>query len=90
MSKQYTPHEPVEELLSVEDAFRDAELSEKRWQAFGHEQQLRRVVIELAEPAYWTLEDLARRQSRTVPRVIEQVINQLLTTFAPSAALEAR
>jgi len=27
MSKQYAPHEPEEEVLSVEDAFRDAERS---------------------------------------------------------------
>ena len=28
------PHEPNEELLSVDDAFADADLSEARWQAF--------------------------------------------------------
>jgi hypothetical protein len=34
MSKQYAPHEPDEKLLSVDDAFRDADRSEARWQAF--------------------------------------------------------
>jgi hypothetical protein len=84
MNKQYAPHEPGEELLSVEDAFRDAKRSEERWQAFEREKRLRRVLIELSEPAYWMLEELARRQNRTVPRLIEQVIGDLLVTFAPS------
>jgi len=85
MNKQYAPHEPGEELLSVEDALGDAERSEVRWRAFEREKHLRRVLIELPEPAYWTLEELARRQNRTVPRLIEQVIGELLVTFAPSA-----
>lgn len=89
-SQPNAPHEPGEELLSVEDAFRDAERSEGRWQAFECEQRLRRVFIELPEPAYWTLEELARRQNRTVPRLIEQVISELLVTFAPSTVLESR
>ncbi len=41
MDKQYAPHEPREEVLSVEDAFRDAEESEARWQAFEQEKQSR-------------------------------------------------
>lgn len=85
MSKQYAPHEPEEELLSAEDAFRDAERSEARWRAFEREQRLRPVLIELPETAYLTLEDLAKRQGRTVPRLIEQVIGELLVTFSPSA-----
>ncbi len=85
MSKQYAPHEPEEEVLSVEDAFRDAERSEERWRVFEQEKYLRRVFIELPEPAYLTLEELARRQKQTVPRLIERVIRELLVTFAPSA-----
>ena len=85
MSKQYAPHEPEEEVLSVEDAFRDAERSEARWRAFEREQHLWRVLIELPEPAYLTLEELARRQKQTVPRLIERVIRESLVTFAPSA-----
>jgi predicted DNA-binding ribbon-helix-helix protein len=84
MSKQFAPHEPKEELLSVEEAFRDAEQSEARWQAFEREVGLRRVLIELPEPAYLALEELARRQSRTVARLIEQVIKELVTMFSPS------
>jgi predicted DNA-binding ribbon-helix-helix protein len=85
MSKQYAPHEPEEEVLSVEDAFRDAERSEARWRAFEQGEHLRRVFIELPEPAYLTLEELARRQKQTVPRLIERVIGELLVTFAPPA-----
>ncbi len=88
MNKQYESHEPDEKLLSVDDAFHDADRSEARWQTFEQEQRLKRVVIELREPVYWTLEELARRQSRTVSRIVEEVIDQLLTTFAPAGALE--
>ena len=88
MSKQYAPHEPDEKLLSTDDAFRDADRSEARWQAFEQERHLKRVVIELREPAYGTLEELARRQNRTVSRIGEEVIDQLLATFAPPSALE--
>ncbi len=34
MRKKYAPHEPEEDVLSAEDAFRDAEQSEARWQTF--------------------------------------------------------
>lgn len=85
MSKQYAPHEPEEEVLSVEDAFRDAERSEARWRAFEQKGYLRRVLIELPESAYLTLEELARRQKQTVPGLIERVIGELLVTFAPPA-----
>jgi hypothetical protein len=61
MGPQYAPHEPAEEVLSVEDAFRDAERSEGRWRAFEQEEYLRRMLIELPEPAYLTLEELAKR-----------------------------
>ncbi|MBM3134689.1 MAG: ribbon-helix-helix protein, CopG family [Chloroflexi bacterium] len=84
MRKQYAPHEPEEAVLSVEDAFRDAELSAARWQGIVREQRMQQVLIELPEPMYLTLEELARRQNRTVPRIIEQVIAELLVTFVPS------
>lgn len=84
MRKQYAPHEPEEAVLSVEDAFRDAELSAARWQGILREQRVQQVLIELPEPMYLTLEELARRQNRTVPRIIEQVIAELLVTFVPS------
>jgi predicted nucleic acid-binding protein len=84
MSKQYAPHEPSEELLSsVEDAFHDAEQSEARWQAFEQGQGLKRVLIELPEPAYSALEDLAKQQDKTVPRLIERIVEELLIVFVP-------
>ena len=88
MSKQYAPHEPDENLLSADDAFRDADLSEERWRVFEQERHVKRVMIELREPAYGTLEELARRQNRTVSRMVEEVIDQLLATFAPPGTLE--
>lgn len=88
MKKQYAPHEADEELLSAEDALRDADLSEARWQAFEQKQHLKRVVIELQEPTYGKLEELARRQNRTVSCMVEDVLSQLLTVFAPPGALE--
>ena len=88
MNKQYAPHEPDENLLSADDAFRDADLSEERWRVFEQERHVKRVMIELREPAYGTLEELARRQNRTVSRMVEEMIDQLLTTFAPPGALE--
>ena len=85
MSKQYTPHEPDEALLSAEEAFRDAELSEARWQVFEQERRLKRVVIELQEPAYGVLEALARQQNRTVSRMAEEAMSHLLAIFTPAA-----
>jgi hypothetical protein len=87
MNKIYRPHEPEEALLTVEQAFQDAEQSEARWQVFEQKQRLHRVLIELPEPAYQTLEALARRQEKTVPQLIEHVLADLLTTFAPLPTL---
>lgn len=41
VSGSIAPHEPKEEVLSTEDAFRDAAESEARWQAFEEEKQSR-------------------------------------------------
>ncbi|MBI3764154.1 MAG: ribbon-helix-helix protein, CopG family [Chloroflexi bacterium] len=81
------PHEPQEELLSANDAFADAKASESRWQAFESERGLKRVFIELPEPLYSTLERLARQQQRSVPVFIENVIRDLVVTFAPSGRI---
>ena len=77
------PHEPQEELLSVDDAFADARGSEARWQAFDTEHGLKRIFIELPESLYQTLERLARQQRQSVPVFIERVIKDLVTSFAP-------
>ena len=60
--KVITPHEPNEELLSVDDAFADARESEARWQAFEAEHRLKRVFIDFPEPLYHTLERLGKQQ----------------------------
>lgn len=85
--KAISPHEPLEELLSVDDAFADARASEERWQAFETERGLKRIFIELPEPLYQTLERLAQQQQRSVPVFIEQVIQDLVVTFAPSSGV---
>jgi len=78
------PHEPEEELLSVEDAFEDAAGSEARWQALAGERAVRQLCIELPGPVYETLERLAERQHQPVPAFVEHVIEDLLATFAPT------
>lgn len=78
MKKEYAPHEPEEEVLSAADAFKDAEQSEARWQAFEREERLRRVLVELPEPAFSKLEKLALQRGRTVSNLVEEVITGLM------------
>ena len=82
MKKKYAPHEPEEEVLSAAEAFLDAEQSEARWQAFEKDQKLRRVLLELPEPAFTKLEKLARRRRRTVSHLVEEVITDLVDAFS--------
>jgi hypothetical protein len=81
MKKKYAPHEPEEEVLSAAEAFNDAEQSEARWQAFEREERLRRVLVELPEPAFSKLEKLALQRGRTVSNLVEEVITGLLDAF---------
>jgi hypothetical protein len=83
--KSIAPHEPREQLHSVDEAFADARDSEARWQAYEAESDLKRIVIELPEPVYHSLERLAQRQQRSVSVFVEHVIQELLSTFSPSA-----
>ena len=39
MKKIHAPNEPEENVLSADDAFRDAEHSEARWQTFEKDQK---------------------------------------------------
>lgn len=78
MKKKYAPHEPEEEVLSAADAFQDAEESEARWRAFERDEKLRRVLVELPEPAFFELEKLAHKRRRSVSHLIEEVIADLL------------
>ncbi|MBN1889005.1 MAG: ribbon-helix-helix protein, CopG family [Thermoflexales bacterium] len=81
--KSIAPHEPQEQVLSAADAFADAQNSEARWQAFEARHGIKRVFIELPEPTYNTLEQLAGQQQRSVSTLIERVIQDLVVTFAP-------
>jgi len=81
MIKKYSPHEPEEEVLSAADAFQDAENSEARWQAFERGERLRRLLVELPEPAFSKLEKLALRRGRTVSNLVEEVITGLVDTL---------
>jgi hypothetical protein len=82
MKKNYLPHEPEEEVLSAEDAFRDAEQSESCWQAFERNQKLRRLLVELPEPSFSKLEELAKQRRRTAAHLVEEVITGLVDAFA--------
>lgn len=82
MGKKYAPHEPEEEVLSAADALQDAELSEARWQAFERDKRVRRVLVELPEPAFSKLEKLARQRRRTVSNLVEEIITGLVDAFA--------
>jgi hypothetical protein len=84
VSKLYAPHEPDEPVMSAEDAFADAESSEARWRAFEREQRLRRILVELPEPAFLALEQAAVRQKQTVAHLVGQVMTELADVFAPS------
>ncbi len=82
MKKKYSPHEPEEDVLSAADVFQDAKQSEARWQAFEKDQKLRRLLVELPEPAFSKLETLARARRRTVAHLVEEVITSLADAFA--------
>lgn len=82
MRKKYAPHEPDEEVLSAADASLDAEQSEARWRAFEKDQKIRRVLVELPEPAFSKLEKLAMKRKRTVSHLVEEVITGLVDAFA--------
>ena len=82
MKKIYEPHEPLEEVLSAEDAFRDAEQSESRWQTNELDQKRHRLLVELPEPAFSKLEKLAQQRKRTVANLVEEVITSLVDAFA--------
>jgi len=49
VSQPYTAHEPDEELLSEEEAFRDADRSGIRWQAFERDRRFRRAMTDPSE-----------------------------------------
>ena len=80
-----SPHEPNEDLVTVEEAFADAEQSEARWRAYEQGQKIKPVLIQLPESTYFALEQLAKQQDRTVPMLIGQLVESLTVAFAPSS-----
>ena len=84
MNPRITPHEPKEELVSsVEEAFRDAEESERHWQEWERKHQRKFVSIGLPQNEYNILEELARQQSKTVPQVIQALLDGVLSALMP-------
>lgn len=82
---QVAPHEPDELLLSdPKEAFRDAELSEARWQAWESRQQFQPVLVELSPAEYRLLASLAQQQGRTVPQLAEALLQSILSALSPS------
>ena len=80
---QITAHEPEEELLSGEDAIKDAEESERHWQAWERKHQQKFVSIGLPLSEYSILEDLAQQQGKTVPQVIQALLDGVLSALMP-------
>jgi hypothetical protein len=91
MNLQITPHEPEEALVSsVDEMFQDAEASQKRWQEWERQHQMKSVRIEVPEMEYTVLEDLARRQGKTVPQIIQALLNSIMSTLVPSSQLHLK
>lgn len=62
MMLQITAHEPEELLLSGEEALKDAEELEKRWQEWERKHQQKPIRIDLPQSEYDVLEDLAKEK----------------------------
>jgi hypothetical protein len=91
MNHQITPHEPEEALVSsVDEAFQDADASQRRWQEWEQKHSMKAVRIEVPEMEYTILEDLARRQGKTVPQIIQALLNGIMSTLAPSSQLHLK
>lgn len=83
MMVQITAHEPEELLLSGEDALRDAEESEKRWREWERKHQLKSIRIDLPQSEYDLLEDLAKKQGKTVSQVVQALLDSVLSALMP-------
>lgn len=91
MSHNITPHEPEETLVSsVDEIFQEAEASQQRWQEWERQHQIKSVRIEVPEANYTVLVDLAQRQGKTVPQIIQALLNSVLTTLVPSSQLHLK
>jgi len=75
MNHKVTPHEPEEELLSsAEEAFQDADESQKRWEVWERKHQIKSVRIEVPQAEYAVLQDLAQQQGKTVAQFIQTIL----------------
>jgi len=81
-----TPHEPQEELLNGEDALRDAEESEQRWEDWERGQALRDLRVQLPARDYEILAQMAERQGMTPAELCEALLDSVLSALARSAA----
>ena len=91
MSHSIAPHEPKERLVdSVDEVFEEAEASQKRWQEWEREHQLKSVRIQLSEAKYQVLEDLAKEQTKTTPQLIQALLDSILSTLMPSSQVRAK
>ncbi len=66
---------------SVEEAFKDADDSEKRWREWEHSYALKTISIKLPESDYKVLENLAREQHKTAPQLVQALVHNVLSTF---------
>ena len=91
MNHKITAHEPEEELLSsAEEAFQDAEESQKRWEVWEQKHQIKSVRIEVPQAEYAVLQDLARQQGKTVPQFIQAILVSALPALMPPSQTHSR
>ncbi|MFQ6040636.1 MAG: hypothetical protein ACE5PV_07250 [Candidatus Poribacteria bacterium] len=84
MNPRITPHEPKEELVSsVEEVFQDVLESEKRWREWERKHQRKPIRIDLSQSEYDVLEDLAKKQGKTVPQVVQALLDGVLSALMP-------
>lgn len=82
MKNKITPHEPGEPLLaSADEAIAEGETSQKRWEQWEKQNQLRSVCIQLPENEYITLEKLAIQQGKTTSQVIQNLVHGVMATL---------
>ena len=88
MNLNITPHEPEEELISsVEEVFRDAEASEKRWREWERKHQRKPIRIDLPQSEYDVLEYLAKKQGKTISQVAQALLDGVLSALIPDSQL---
>jgi hypothetical protein len=91
MISKITPHEPEEALLySVDEAFRDAEESQKRWEAWEQGHQIKSVRLEVPQAEYNVLQNLAQRQGKTVAQFIQAILASALPALMPPSQAHPR